>query len=36
VEEGISQVTDAIAHMAEATEELRSMAQLLNEKAEEF
>lgn len=36
VEEGVAQVTEAIAHMAAATQELRAMAHLLDEKAEEF
>ena len=36
VEEGISQVADAIGHMAAATQELRTMAHMLDEKAEDF
>ncbi|EGO63053.1 methyl-accepting chemotaxis protein [Acetonema longum] len=36
VEEGISQVAGAIAHMAGATQELRAMAHLLDEKADAF
>lgn len=36
VEVGISQVTEAIANMAAATQELRAMAHLLDEKAENF
>lgn len=36
VEAGICQVTEAIAHMAAATEELQAMAHRLDEKADEF
>ncbi|HWR05965.1 methyl-accepting chemotaxis protein [Sporomusa sp.] len=36
VEEGICQVSEAIAHLAGATQELRSMAHLLDEKADQL
>ncbi len=36
VEEGISQVAEAITHLAGATQELRAMAHLLDEKADAF
>ena len=36
VEEGISQVAAATSHMAGAMQELRAMAHLLDEKAEQF
>ncbi|HWR30608.1 MAG TPA: methyl-accepting chemotaxis protein [Negativicutes bacterium] len=36
VEEGIGQVSEAIAHMAASMQELRAMANLLEEKAEKF
>ena len=36
VEEGVSQVAEAIAHMAGAMQELRAMANLLDDKAEAF
>ncbi|MHC1761262.1 MAG: methyl-accepting chemotaxis protein [Negativicutes bacterium] len=36
VEEGISQVADATSHMAGAMQELRAMAHLLDEKADQF
>ena len=36
VEEGVSQVAEAIAHMAGAMQELRAMANLLDDKAEDF
>ncbi len=36
VEQGISQVADAISHMASATQELQALAHMLDEKAEDF